>query len=211
MEVHPPEHAIHSWRDFFVHIATIVVGLLIAIGLEQTVEAMHHHHQREVAEHNLRLELEENHRLLAEDETQLKASAAFLRSAMLRLESMRLHKPPQGELARSSIQWNGMSMTAWNTAQSTGATSLLPFEDAGHYADLYEQQRLINEQGTRYFRIAYQIASPLSFGRSLEVLSPEEVQRMESNIELSMAELGNLLDLCHSLDTTYADTMRKLP
>ena len=40
MEVHPPDHAIHSWRDFIIHIATIVVGLLIAIGLEQSVEAL---------------------------------------------------------------------------------------------------------------------------------------------------------------------------
>ena len=37
----------NTWRDFFIHIATICVGLLIALGLEQTVEALHHHHQRE--------------------------------------------------------------------------------------------------------------------------------------------------------------------
>ncbi|MDE1161858.1 MAG: hypothetical protein PW792_07915 [Acidobacteriaceae bacterium] len=46
LDVHPPEHAVHSWRDFFIHIATIVVGLIIAVGLEQTVEWFHHRHQR---------------------------------------------------------------------------------------------------------------------------------------------------------------------
>lgn len=46
MEVHPPEHGIHSWRDFLVHMGTITLGLLIAIGLEQTVECFHHRHQR---------------------------------------------------------------------------------------------------------------------------------------------------------------------
>jgi hypothetical protein len=45
LDVHPPEHAAHTRRDFFIHIATIVVGLLIAIGLEQTVEYFHHRHQ----------------------------------------------------------------------------------------------------------------------------------------------------------------------
>jgi hypothetical protein len=39
LDVHPPHQAIHGWRDFFIHIATIVVGLLIAVALEQTVEA----------------------------------------------------------------------------------------------------------------------------------------------------------------------------
>jgi hypothetical protein len=37
-EVHPSHPAIRTWRDFFVHITTIVIGLLIAIGLEQSVE-----------------------------------------------------------------------------------------------------------------------------------------------------------------------------
>ena len=32
--------AAHGWRDFFVHIATIVIGLLIALGLEQSAEAI---------------------------------------------------------------------------------------------------------------------------------------------------------------------------
>jgi hypothetical protein len=47
LDVHPPHSPTHTWRDFFIHIATIVVGLLIAVGIEQAVEAIHHHHQRE--------------------------------------------------------------------------------------------------------------------------------------------------------------------
>jgi hypothetical protein len=45
LDVHPAHHAATTWRDFFIHIATIVVGLLIAVGLEQTVEYFHHRHQ----------------------------------------------------------------------------------------------------------------------------------------------------------------------
>ncbi len=46
LEVHPPHSATHSWRDFFIHIGTIAVGLLLAIGLEQGVEAIHRHRER---------------------------------------------------------------------------------------------------------------------------------------------------------------------
>ena len=35
LDVHPAHHAASTWRDFFIHIATIVLGLLIAIGLER--------------------------------------------------------------------------------------------------------------------------------------------------------------------------------
>jgi hypothetical protein len=45
IDIHPAPHAAHTWRDFFIHIATIVLGLLIAVGLEQTVEFFHHRHQ----------------------------------------------------------------------------------------------------------------------------------------------------------------------
>jgi hypothetical protein len=56
LDVHPPEHTPHTWRDFLIHIATIVVGLVIAIGLEQAVEAIHHHRQRTELREDLRIE-----------------------------------------------------------------------------------------------------------------------------------------------------------
>ena len=46
LDIHPPHHAASTWRDFLIHIATIVIGLLIAIGLEQAVEAIHRRHER---------------------------------------------------------------------------------------------------------------------------------------------------------------------
>ena len=59
LDVHPPHAAAHSWKDFFIHIATIVVGLIIAVGLEQTVEFFHHRH--EVAETREALRIERDH------------------------------------------------------------------------------------------------------------------------------------------------------
>jgi hypothetical protein len=45
LDIHPAHHAATTWREFLIHIATIVLGLLIAVGLEQAVEALHRHHQ----------------------------------------------------------------------------------------------------------------------------------------------------------------------
>ena len=58
LDVHPPHAPTHTWRDFLIHIATIVIGLLIAIGLEQTVEYFHHRHERHQLQENLRAEAE---------------------------------------------------------------------------------------------------------------------------------------------------------
>lgn len=57
LEVHAPHEPIYSWKGFTIHIATIVIGLLIAVGLEQTVEYFHHQHQAAKFEEHLRADL----------------------------------------------------------------------------------------------------------------------------------------------------------
>jgi hypothetical protein len=56
LDVHAPHQTVHTWKDFLVHIAAIRIGLLIAVGLEQTVEFFHHQHQ--VAEARKAIDLE---------------------------------------------------------------------------------------------------------------------------------------------------------
>jgi len=52
-----PHESIQTWKSFFIHIATIVIGLLIAVGLEQAVETIHWHIQVRTARDVLRQEL----------------------------------------------------------------------------------------------------------------------------------------------------------
>jgi hypothetical protein len=66
-DIHPPHHAASTWRDFFIHIATIVIGLLIAVGLEQIVEFFHHRHQARQMQESLREESLENQEIAQTD------------------------------------------------------------------------------------------------------------------------------------------------
>jgi hypothetical protein len=45
LDVHATHQSVHPWEDFFIHMATITIGLLTAISLEQTVEYLHHRYQ----------------------------------------------------------------------------------------------------------------------------------------------------------------------
>jgi hypothetical protein len=54
LDVHPPHESIQTWKSFFIHIATIVIGLFIAVGIEQTVEIFHHRHLSEQLEEQMR-------------------------------------------------------------------------------------------------------------------------------------------------------------
>jgi hypothetical protein len=56
MHIHKPK-PLHGVREFVSEISVIVVGILIALGLEQTVEFLHWRHKVEQAEVRLRADL----------------------------------------------------------------------------------------------------------------------------------------------------------
>jgi hypothetical protein len=60
LDVHAPHEPISTWKGFVLHIATIVIGLLIAVGLEQTIEFIHHRHQAAAIVGKLKAESYEN-------------------------------------------------------------------------------------------------------------------------------------------------------
>ena len=72
LDVHAPQEVLHTWKSFFIHIATIVIGLFIAVALEQSVEAINRH--REVAA--LREDLRQESRQILADAR--KSEAAHL-------------------------------------------------------------------------------------------------------------------------------------
>lgn len=137
MEVHPPEHPIHTWRDFFVHIATIVVGLLIAIGLEQSVERLHHVHQIHVARERIHEELEVDDRIVKENQRHTAQIVANLDRTMSSLRILE-HAPHQ-PVPPLEFGWNLQLLykAAYDRAAETGVLALLPYEESAMYADTY--------------------------------------------------------------------------
>jgi hypothetical protein len=59
LDIHKPK-PMHGWRELAGEIAIIVVGVLIALGAEQAVEAIHWNHKIAEAEDAIRLELRED-------------------------------------------------------------------------------------------------------------------------------------------------------
>ena len=59
MEIHKPKAA-HSWREFLVEIGTIVVGIVIALGLEQSADAVHEHQLAREAKEAIDAEMQED-------------------------------------------------------------------------------------------------------------------------------------------------------
>jgi hypothetical protein len=87
LDIHSPHAAARTWTDFFIHLGTIAIGLLIAIGLEQSVEALHHRQQVREMALKLHQESTDNLEVIAYDlkgcDRELSAIAADLESLKL--------------------------------------------------------------------------------------------------------------------------------
>jgi hypothetical protein len=108
LEPHIPHGPIHGWRGFLIHIGAIVIGLLIAVGLEQSVEALHHRHQRLQLEEQMHEVLVDDAQVaIPDDIRKLAATRAFLVELQTAAAAHRDGKPalplPDPQDPRASI------------------------------------------------------------------------------------------------------------
>lgn len=144
MELHTPEGGIHSWRDFFVHMVTIVLGIMIAIGLEQSVEWVHHRHQREQLNADLRDEVQSNLEKERFDLSRGPAIRAYLLELRSAVDAKRGGQrsdvaPPQ----RPLVTMVHPLMAAWQAAKESGVVALLPAKEIRLYDRvLFQMERM---------------------------------------------------------------------
>jgi hypothetical protein len=143
LDVHPPHVPTHTWRDFLIHIATIVIGLLIAIGLEQTVEYIHH--RREVAETRKTFRHEHQRNALVSRFTTteyLRASAAMQANLAIFLYLQQHPGAPSSQWP-AKLNWSrwtiGPTQAAWDTAQKSTVLSFMPTAEVRGQADYYNR------------------------------------------------------------------------
>jgi hypothetical protein len=143
LDVHAHQEAIHTWKGFFIHIATIVIGLLIAIGLEQTVEVLHHRHQVAEAREALRLELDQNRRAYADRISEFHRQTAALLNNIIVLRYVQQHSDVRQESLPGILVWHAVrgdfTESAWKTAQQSNVTALMPQAEVRRYTLTYDR------------------------------------------------------------------------
>ena len=143
LDVHPPHAPTHTWKDFFIHIATIVVGLLIAVALEQTVEWLHHRHQAEQARELILDEVKTNSATLEDTNRLLDHHVQTLQADLVALDHLRHHAlQPQDRILfiRTSNQFH---TSAWSASHQSNAVDYLSHAEVHHWEELYESQARI--------------------------------------------------------------------
>jgi hypothetical protein len=153
LDVHPAHHAANTWREFFIHIATIVLGLLIAVGLEQTVEKIHHRREVDETREALRKERVENYARFDSYVNAYKRESTWQQHDMDILTALqrlgRSGSPDASEKAKVlhwSIARNQFATTAWHTAQGSGVLTLMPAAEVTADERVYNALRDVGNQ-----------------------------------------------------------------
>jgi hypothetical protein len=128
-EVHPMHEPPLTWNGFFIHIATIVVGLFIAVCIDKTVEAIHHHFQRRELEAQMRQvfldDLESDKRALHE----LRLGRDFLSDLLVAINSRlenRAEKVAAPDVRRLGGYTVSPNLAPFDVAKLNGTAALLP-------------------------------------------------------------------------------------
>jgi hypothetical protein len=199
LDVHPPHHPTHTWRDFFIHIATIVVGLIIAVGLEQLVERIHQHYELRETREALARELESNRDHLQDNQRDWLVTTARLKNNLLVLEFIRQHPGTPQTALPGDLTWRQSPFlydhAAWDAAEKNGITRRLALTEANTDQNLYTQLTGLAQQSLGDW-------NAINDAASFELLDPDPThlspQRLDQVILLTETALEKHIEFGYS-------------
>jgi hypothetical protein len=155
LDVHAPHEYLHTWKSFFIHLATIVIGLLIAVGLEQTVEYFHHRQQVAEIRRSLADERRLNAVIFASACNEFRRYAPILFGSLQTLTYLRTHPgaPPSQWPGRFSFYMliTRFQDSAWKTALQSAALAYMPRAEVRNYSDLYARLQEVSDESLAEF------------------------------------------------------------
>ncbi len=210
MDVHPPHQPIHTWRDFFIHLITITIGLFIALSLEAAVEWLHHRHLVHIARSSIRHEMEENRKTLAADLTSVQQDEARIVNDIKLLVTLRDGAKLEHASLEYHIDWSSLSDAAWRTAQSTGALNYTDYASAQAWSDVYLQQQFVSDRGLTIFDEQTRAIAPILISSDPNLMTKEEIQLVLLRSSDLLSGLKGLEQLLKELDDQFRTELQKV-
>jgi len=210
MDVHPPHQSIHTWRDFFIHLVTITIGLFIALSLEAMVESLHHSRLVHTARMSIRHEMEENRKVLAADLTEVQQDETRIGNDIKLLAALRSGSKPDHISLQYHMDWSSLSDAAWHTAQSTGALNYMDYQSAQAWSDVYLQQNFVSNRGIALFDEQTRAIAPVLITADPTLMSKDDIQIVLLRSADLLAELKGLEQLLKELDEQFAKELQNV-
>lgn len=203
MDIHPPHGAIHTKKDFFIHLLTIIAGILIALGLEALITWSHHRVLVREARANLVTEIQRNRQTLEDGLPEIRGRKQNLDTMIQAVRDVEAGKP------KPHIEYNNkgydLSSAAWKTASSSGATAYMDYNELKDYTDIYDLQELfMNWQNETFKAMADMSDLPPVMDLDAKTVPRERFERIVTAASRTKTTDDFLLNIAEALDKQYA-------
>lgn len=186
MEVHPPEHPIFTWKQFLIHMGTICLGLLIALGLEHVAELVHEHEQLKQANESLEREIRANILMTQYETIEIRREHDIYAGDLADLEYLRSHPHASLKELPAPLYWGAVnappSTAAWDTLRSGPVAALKPVSEMESTATLYELINRLSEAHDRAWDALVRVQTHVSHPQDPGNLSPAELDRWIADV-----------------------------
>lgn len=193
MEFHPHHGSPKSWKEFFVDLSMVVLGILIALGIEQVREHFHERNLANDARANFAAEVKE-------ERVSVTQHLAALNRASTRIGNyFSAGASGADSLDDVATQWQFLPTGAWNTAIATQAFSFMRYDEVQLYSNLHADQQIFNDFEDKY----HQQIMELAIYKGRKNLSPGEKRERDHLLQLIAGYMHSIDQIGQELLTTF--------
>jgi hypothetical protein len=191
LETHRSRSGVHSIKEFLLEILMIVVGVLIALGVEQLRGASHERHLANEARESFRREIELERQLIKE----YLPKVADSRTVLQKMMDDPATRSQAGLKLPRSLQWQFLPTAAWETAAATQAFSYMDPAEVQHYAFVHTLQTLFNNFEQKHHELLVDVFSY----DDRKDLAPDEIKARNHDIRVVLGNLQSIDQLSQQL------------
>lgn len=170
LDVHPVHGSVSGWRDFLLHILIVAIGLLLALGLGQTVEFLHHRYQVLETRRALQQERADNRHTFAQQTRAWRWWVAELKNDLIVFQYLQQHPGTPREKLPGVPVWHVralvFSKAVWDAAHQSGVIALMPRDEIEDSSSLYD---FLDREWTQ----AYDASLATVEAQAYELLDPD--------------------------------------
>ena len=203
LDVHPPHEKMHGFKDFLLHLLTITIGLLIALGLEGYAE---HWRQRELkkdAGTKLRQEIRENAQEIALVHNATASEQANLKRIVDFLSARKKNAPYDTRQIRLDFTLGDLKSASWKTAAATGALGFMEYDQVQRYSDVYQLQDKYSALQDQTINEFLQLQSYFIYGFDPEKITPVDGGSPELDTRRALVHLTAMDQVGTALASEY--------
>jgi hypothetical protein len=189
LDVHPPHEKMHGIKDFLLHLFTITIGLLIALGLEGYAEHWKQKELKKDADTKLRQEIRDNAQEIALVHKATASEQANLRTIIEFMSARKKNQPSDARQIRLDFTAGDLNSASWKTAAATGALGFMEYDQVQRYSAVYQLQDKYSTLQNQTIDEFLQLQSYVIFDSDPEKITPVDAGSAELDTRRALAHL----------------------